>query len=628
MLFLKSIPIYNSFSDSSYTTRIFCSLQDDIEYFTVKDVSALSTELFPMNFIQNRNSQQFMFLKALKVRELKRSEYFSTQLLKRADDLFKTNTTAFTKDLVVMLTELPSLVEEDKTFVNILRLSTFIPSNGVDNHFQLFRAEELYDPEDKELRQLLSDSFFPFSDFQREDILVFLRSLGLKTSLDWSGIILCAKSIEQLAVVNIAAQRIRGASLLRFLDKNANQLFLPPSNKTEDGKSAKRSSSSSSGFSLKKLLFGLNSEKPNEEINKLETVKSTSQYIVELCQISWIPVLVEPPDMCMPWPRTINSVERNPLASARETRPISDAWLCSASLYLCDCPIYSNHLLIALGWANVLDHNVIAVQLRELSVLYEIVLSNRTREISDDNLDINLSGTTATVDYHQKLRERITALIPNLYQSLNSVALQKKIEIVDILQGVDWIWIGNSFVSPSRVSFSSPINISPYLYLVPQDLAVYSYLLKIFGVRQSFSARDYVDVLQRMAADTGVSSSSEGSVLSDEQLSLAISLIALLSSEGSGIDGVNIANQTIYMPDFLNRLAPSSSLVIDDVPWLSGPEYSSVRAGIRFLHPNVAAKFALNIGVKSLRMHLVDRSVEQIFLVPDSAIEAFGQVRV
>ena len=67
-------------------------------------------------------------------------------------------------------------------------------------------------------------------------------------------------------------------------------------------------------------------------------------------------------------------------------------------------------------------------------------------------------------------------------------------------------------------------------------------------------------------------------------------------------------------------------LVLDDVPWLAGPEYASVRAGIRFLHPNVAAKFAFKMGVKSLRMLLVDRNVEQMFNASESTMEAFGQV--
>ena len=48
---------------------------------------------------------------------------------------------------------------------------------------------------------------------------------------------------------------------------------------------------------------------------------------------------------------------------------------------------------------------------------------------------------------------------------------------------------------------------APYLHAVPQDLAVYQRLLDLFGIKQSFHAPDYVDVLRQMAMETNANTS-------------------------------------------------------------------------------------------------------------------------
>lgn len=81
----------------------------------------------------------------------------------------------------------------------------------------------------------------------------------------------------------------------------------------------------------------------------------------------------------------------------------------------------------------------------------------------------------------------------------------------------------------------------------------------------------------------------------------------------------------IYVPDQCGRLLLASELVNDDVPWMAGPEYSSVRVGVNFVHPNISSKVAEKIGVRSLRMLLLNKNLDQLFSVTESSIEAFGQ---
>ena len=617
---IKFLPLFQSFCEP----RDFFSLSDTtVNFETLDDISGLSVELFPPTLVRYSSSQQLSFLSELNVKRLKLSSYFSKIFLPNVQNLYSRNHHATCHDLLLMVASLPTLADEDKTFVALLKSTAFLPSNeeiNAGDPVRLHRPMDLYDPEEEELKQLLGDSFFPYASFHREDVLVFLRSLGLRSSLDWEGIIACALSIEQGALGEPSVQQLRGESLLKFMDKHATRLFLTdvPTTDADNGASRRKSSG---GFSLKSLLFGGKADSaaaPAESSSV--TKKNPASYMNDLCAISWIPVLTDSPDPCLPWP--VASIEG--ISSPRESRPVTDAWLCSASLRLCRCQIFSKHLLNALGWTTAIDHSVIAVQLRELAVLYERV------KTADPNGVAGLS----TIAY-QDLRERVTALIPILYQSLNATALQKKDEIRFHMRDSAWVWVGDSFVQPSRVAYSSPINAAPYLYLVPQDWAVYRNLLNIFEVRLTFGALDYIEVLQQMARQSAVEggkysekdeSKDFGAPLSESKLDLAISLIALLSSDGSGIESLNFLNLTLYLPDTTSRLAPSMGLVLDDVPWLAGPEYASVRAGIRFLHPNVAAKFAFKMGVKSLRMLLVDRNVEQMFNASESTMEAFGQV--
>ncbi len=609
---MKFLPLFQSFCEP----QNFFSLSDTTAKFeTLDDTAGLSRELFPPTLVSYSNLQQLSLLAELNVKRIKLSSYFSRIFLPNVQNLCLKNYGAVFHDLLFMIASLPMLADEDKDFVNLLKQTAFLPSNddiSAGDLVRLHRPADLYDPEEEELKQLLGDSFFPYDSFQREDVLVFLRSLGLRSSLDWEGIVSCALSIEQGVLGNPMAQQLRGESLLKFMDKHASRLFAAEAPKNDSDNSSGRRKSTG-GFSLKSLLFG---GKSANETNIAEPVPSSTKlpaaYIHELCGISWIPVLTDSPDPCLPWQAAYTTV----VASPRESRPSTDAWLCSASLRLCRCQIFSKHLLYAFGWTAAIEFSVIAVQLRELAALYELV----------KKADHGLSNTA-----YQDLRERVTALIPILYQSLNAAAVQKKDELRFHLRDSAWVWVGDTFVRPSRVAFSSPINAAPYLYLVPQDLAVFRNLLSVFDVRMTFGALDYVEVLQQMAEESGVvvgkgDSADIGVPLPDVKLDVAISLIALLSSDGSGIESLNALNLTLYLPDNTNRLASSLALVLDDVPWLAGPEYSSVRAGIRFLHPNVAAKFASKMGVKSLRMLLVDRNAEQMFNVTESTIEAFGQV--
>jgi hypothetical protein len=145
---------------------------------------------------------------------------------------------------------------------------------------------------------------------------------------------------------------------------------------------------------------------------------------------------------------------------------------------------------------------------------------------------------------------------------------------------------------------------------------VYRTLLGAFGVKSNFNAPEYVDVLKHLSelgSDTSL------------YIELAVSLVTLLATDTFWHQGGQSVVGQIYVPDQSGRLLLASELVNDDVPWMAGPEYSSVRVGVCFVHPNISSKVAEKIGVRSLRMLLLNRNLDQLFSATESSIEAFGQ---
>jgi sacsin len=237
------------------------------------------------------------------------------------------------------------------------------------------------------------------------------------------------------------------------------------------------------------------------------------------------------------------------------------------------------------------------------------------------------SSSTLSAAEKQRAREHMTGLIPQLYQRLNADSDMNTGIVLSTLEDCAWIWIGDTFVNVSNVALTSSVNASPYLYQLPQDLQVYGKLLALFKVKQAFTSKDYVEVLRRMAVDTrATSKDSFASVvpLSDHNIDVAVSLATLLTTETSLT--WSLQSQEVYIPDSNGKLALSVELINDDVPWLSGLEYVSMRRGCRFVHPNLSSKVAESLGVKSMRLTLLNKNVEQnLFSVPVGSVESFGQ---
>jgi sacsin len=640
-------------------------------YGTIKDSSKLSSELFPSHILSYNTPQVLQLYRYAGVSVISRSSYFKETLLPNASELHTHLPNPVEQDLFEMMSGITLLLDEDRNFGHVLKDFSFVP-NGVSlscdlddaqgesegargdcgGGRRLFKPCELFDPDVHELDRLLDPSFFPSAEFQREDVLVHLRTVGLHSTLDWTGVIACAKSIESMAAPlsssdvdenqsqerrsaddkherdcedehsSLSPRQERGACLFQYLIKNMGRLV---------GETSTNAKKRPSMFSLRGLFT-------SDHVEKVDTF-TIEKSIHTLLRIAWVPVHQTPLDLFMPWPEGSSGVARHDVAAPIDCRPSSDAWWCSSSRYLALLPAQVAVMSKTFTWDTPLPITVIAKQLRDIAAKYEDMKGRR----GEENDSTKQAVTEADL---QNSRETLSALIPVLYQRLNSVGINNfddQKQIVSILRSHPWIWVGDHFVHPNRVAFSATLSLTPYLYAIPQDLAVYSTLLNLFDVKESFTARDYVAVLHQMAGDTGAISSTASDnthnnqsqkALSDAQIDMAVSLVTLLSAEGGGGGGegsFRALDHTIYVPDHLGKLAVAATLVADDVPWMNGAEYASTRAGIRLCHPHISSKVASRVGVKSLRQMLVDRSVETLFVEEESAmhpskgiVEAFG----
>lgn len=502
---------------------------------------------------------------------------FYTQLLGQAAVLRAKFPQEYDTLILKILINLPLIAKEDKGFFQVMKSSALMPAANNT----LARIDGLYDPTNIEIKRLLDHEYFPSEKFCAEELLPVLRSLGLRVLIDWQGVINCATSVETIPEQQQKLKTERASVLLQYLDKNiARLLGEEPASKT------------SGGFSL----FGSISALFNDK-GKQENAEDLELYISQLRTIRWLPVLELPPVSYMPWPKDINSA----CSMASETVSLNDAWYCSATRRVVAQPITSNSLKKCLMWDQLIDGTTYCIQLKEISAIYQS-LPNGSKE-------------------KYEMQQTISNVVHNIYDRLNKCQDIDKLR--PLLENVQWIWLGQDFVGLTKTALVFPFNAAPYLHQLPESFKVYTRLLETFEFKCNFSYRDFIEALREMALSTGYDSQSKtSSPLSNSMVDVAISLVTLIANEGFH----SLQSQMIFVPDINCKLVPSTELVNDDVPWLIGPEFVAIRSACRFVHPSISTKVGEKVGVKSMRLSMLSKSIEStMFAASNATIESFGQ---
>lgn len=159
------------------------------------------------------------------------------------------------------------------------------------------------------------------------------------------------------------------------------------------------------------------------------------------------------------------------------------------------------------------------------------------------------------------------------------------------------------------------MNLAPWLYVIPIDLAPFQGLLTRLGVAPSFTPQQYANLLAEAAARGG------GEPLSGAALAQALSVVQALADwaggAGGGFGGGG-RQPVLHVPDSLGVLRTAGELVFNDAPWLGN------RPDLLFVHPRISHEVAELMGVASFRRMLLAQSADSMELEMAS-VEAFGQ---
>jgi len=223
-----------------------------------------------------------------------------------------------------------------------------------------------------------------------------------------------------------------------------------------------------------------------------------------------------------------------------------------------------------LGWCDPPNVNILSSQLVELSKSYD---------------ELKISSADADIDaILQQEVQIIYSKLQDIIGTTNAIILK------EYLDGFPWVYIGDRFVTPQALAFDSPVKYHPYLYTVPSELSEFKKLLLELGVRQTFDAMDYLNVLRRLQGDV------KGEPLSTEQLSFVHCVLEAFVDCYPDSQAPDMLLNSLVIPDSFGVLAPARNLVYNDAPWMNADSTSK-----NFVHLSIGNDLANRLGVRSLR---------------------------
>lgn len=415
---------------------------------------------------------------------------------------------------------------------------------------------------------LHKEAFFPSEEFSDPEVLETLVELGLRTTLGFSGLLDCAKSVSMLHDSNDSEAFSFGRRLLVFL----NILAIKLSSEGGEVNFVDKCRSTNVILHDKANDEELDADSIIESLDDLQP----EEFWSELKSIAWCPVLNNPPIPGLPWLKSSDKV-----AAPKFVRPRTQVWMVSSSLHILEGEFTSTPLHRNLGWMDNPSINVLSKQLIDLSKSYgQLKLHSELEPCFED-----------------ELQKGILSLYSNMKEYIGTDDFRV---LKSMLDGVSWVWIGDDFVSSKSLAMDSPVKFRPYLYVVPSELTEFRELLLALGVRLNFAILDYIHVLQRLQNDV------KGSPLSDEQLRFVHCVLEAVADCYSDKPAEGSCTP-LLIPDSSGVLMFIGDLVFNDAPWM---ENTTVFAGKHFVHSSISNDLANRLGVQSLRsLSLIDEEM-------------------
>ena len=183
----------------------------------------------------------------------------------------------------------------------------------------------------------------------------------------------------------------------------------------------------------------------------------------------------------------------------------------------------------------------------------------------------------------------------NLQAALNNNQIDEY-QVKSIFQDEKFILAGREFVDTKHVAFELPVDCSPYLYKLRDDLAKpFGTLMKSAGVKEFYESSDFVTSLEEMKKTF------DGTALDKKNLQVAVHLACLLGECLKDCDAADEKQQPIYIPDSQGIMQPARKLCIQDCLWISD-ENDVYYANSMIPHP-----ICRTLGVKTRRAEALSR---------------------
>ena len=195
--------------------------------------------------------------------------------------------------------------------------------------------------------------------------------------------------------------------------------------------------------------------------------------------------------------------------------------------------------------------------------------------------------------------EEVRKTTSEAYKYLNTALLEGQIDgnqVRSLFQENRYILVGKEFVDTKRVAFYMPVDCSPYLQKLPDELARrFESLMKSSGVKNAFDGVDFITSLKEMKTEF------QEKVLDKENLQKAVNLARQLGDYLKDWDEFDEKQQSIYLPDCQGIMRPACELCVDDCEWIAD------ETDIHFANNMIPHPTCILLGVKTRRAEAIKR---------------------
>ncbi|CAD6261751.1 unnamed protein product [Miscanthus lutarioriparius] len=538
---IRNLPIFES-----YKSRELVNLTNPRKWLKPEGVHE---DLLNASFIRTESvKERSILVSYFDIKEPQKVEFYKDHVLPRMSEFLLQPAI-----ISAVIRDVKLLIDNDDSARAALCETPFVlAANGA-----WVQPSRLYDPRVPELLKLLhQETFFPSEKFMMTEVIELLGSFGLKRNFGFSTLLDMARSVSLVQNSGQDDAFAYGQKLLTYLN------ILESKTSNMEGRETFLKDENPEASEISENLEPENHGDVCDPSDQT-SVSLFSNFDYDMPEDLFCPccTIAQRTSMVHIW-RYHSTTSHHKAAIADVACFIKNLILSADS-----CSMYVQRKL---GWCDPPNVSTLSSQLVELSKSYD-----------------ELKMFSADTDIDAILQKEVQVIYSKLQDIIGTTSGNALKEYLD---GFQWIYIGDRFVAPQALAFDSPVKYHPYLYTVPSELSEFKKLLSELGVRQTFDAMDYLNVLRRLEGDV------KGEPLSTEQLSFVHCVLEAFVDCYPDSQAPDVLLSSLVIPDSFGVLTPARNLVYNDAPWMNANPTSK-----NFIHLSIGNELANRLGVRSLR---------------------------